>query len=211
MRQHTHSDVEARTHTLKQIREEMAKADRFDEFCGGKNLVYGEGDPTAALALIGEAPGGQEDRQRHPFVGPAGQILNDALAAIGLKRDEVWVTNVVKCRPTMPGVAGRLRNRAPTSEEVAWFLPWLLRELDVVEPSAIVCLGATSGTALLDRTLRITRERGTWFEGPNGLPVLLTYHPAYLLRRVSGQDTRQDEFVRDLATAAERAASLAKQ
>lgn len=200
---------EDRSRELAQIRTKLGRAEEFSRLCAGKHLVFGAGNPTAALVLVGEAPGGQEDRQEHPFVGPAGQILNEALEAVGLSRDEVWTTNVVKCRPTMPGVGGRLRNRAPTPEEVEWFLPWLLRELEVIQPRAIVCLGATAGTALLGRALKITRERGTWFDGPTGTPLMLTYHPAYLLRRVASGEGRFAEFVHDLGKAAERSGVIA--
>lgn len=168
----------------------------------GRRLVLGEGDADASLVLVGEAPGGQEDRLGHPFVGPAGKILDEGLAAAGLDRDQLWITNVVKYRPTTEGVAGRLRNRPPTRDEIAWFLPWLRRELELIAPRALVCLGATAGNALLGRTVRITRERGEWFDGPNGLPTLITYHPAYLLRRTEDRDARYAEFVRDLRTAA---------
>ncbi len=190
---------------LAALRERLIAADVFAAYCEGRRLVFGEGSPAAPLALVGEAPGGQEDRAGRPFVGPAGQILSDALAAAGLDRGSVWITNVVKCRPTTPGVAGRLKNRAPTEEEVRAFLPWLLEELEIIAPLAIVCLGATAARALLGRPVRITVERGQWFTGPGGVPTILTYHPAYLLRRTDDRDDRYQEFVRDLTAAANAA------
>lgn len=198
--------IVARSRRMEQIRREMLAASGFASHCDEKRPVFGEGSLAADLVLIGEAPGGREERLGHPFVGPAGQVLTEALALAGIDRDELWITNVVKCRPTMEGVGGRLRNRTPTPAEVEWFRPWLLRELDVIDPRAIVCLGATAGSAVLQRTLRITRERGIWFDGPNGLPTLVTYHPAYLLRRTQDRDDRFGEFIDDLRTAGERAA-----
>ncbi|MBX5445085.1 uracil-DNA glycosylase [Sphaerobacter sp.] len=203
--------IVARSRRMEQIRREMLAASGFASHCDEKRPVFGEGSLAADLVLIGEAPGGREERLGHPFVGPAGQVLTEALALAGIDRDELWITNVVKCRPTMEGVGGRLRNRTPTPAEVEWFRPWLLRELDVIDPRAIVCLGATAGSAVLQRTLRITRERGIWFDGPNGLPTLVTYHPAYLLRRTQDRDDRFSEFIDDLRTAGERAAVVSSE
>lgn len=200
----------ARSRRLEELRRAMLTAPEFAGFCNEKRPVFGEGTPTADLVLIGEAPGGREERLGHPFVGPAGQVLTEALAQVGIERDDLWITNVVKCRPTTEGVGGRLRNRTPTPAEVEWFRPWLLRELEVIDPRAIVCLGATAGSAVLQRTLRITRERGIWFDGPNGIPALVTYHPAYLLRRTQDRDDRYSEFIDDLKTAGERAAVVAE-
>lgn len=171
----------------------------------GRNLVLGEGNPNAQLVLVGEAPGGQEERAKRPFVGPAGQILNEALSEAGLSRDEVWITNIVKCRPVTPGVGGRLRNRTPTAVEVKRFLPWLLQELNIIDPVAIVVLGGTAASALLGRPVKMTRERGDWFTGPEDIPVMVTYHPAYLLRRIGNHDQRYAELVADIRAAASRA------
>jgi DNA polymerase len=177
----------------------------LSELCKeGRDLVLGEGNPDARLVFVGEAPGGQEERTRRPFVGPAGQILNEALAVAGLSRDAVWITNIVKCRPVTPGLGGRLRNRTPTAAEVKHFLPWLLQELQIIEPAAIVALGATAASALLSKQVKLTRERGEWFTGPDGIPVITTYHPAYLLRRVSDSDQRFAELASDLRNAASR-------
>jgi DNA polymerase len=170
----------------------------------GRNLVPGEGNPNARLVLVGEAPGGQEERAKRPFVGPAGQVLTEALNEAGLNRDEIWITNIVKCRPVTPGLGGRLRNRTPTTAEVKQFLPWLLQELDIIDPIAIVALGGTAASALLGRPVKMTRERGGWIPGPEGIPVMVTYHPAYLLRRVGNHDQRYIELVADLSAAASR-------
>lgn len=191
--------------SLQELAAAIVRSEAFARFCDGRPAVVGEGDPAARLVLVGEAPGGQEERAGHPFVGPAGQILAEALAAVGVTREQLWITNVVKCRPTAPGVAGRVRNRPPTADEVSWFLPWLDQELELVHPRAIACLGATAGTGVLRRTMRITVERGRWFGGPFEVPTLVTFHPAYLLRRTGDRDERYGEFVQDLRAAALRA------
>lgn len=191
---------------LARLYEELGRSEATAACCHGRKLVLGEGNPHARVVLVGEAPGGQEERLARPFVGPAGSVLDQALSAAGLRRDEIWITNVVKCRPTIEGVGGRPKNRAPTADEVACFLPWLRRELEILRPSAIVCLGATAGSALLGRTVRITRERGSWFDGLDNRPTLVTYHLAYLLRRGQDRDECFREVVQDLRSAAERAA-----
>ncbi len=170
----------------------------------GRNLVPGEGNLNARLVLVGEAPGGQEERAKRPFVGPAGQILTEALTEAGLSRDEIWITNIVKCRPVTPGLGGRLRNRTPTTAEVKLFLPWLIQELNIIDPTAIVALGGTAASALLGRPVKMTSERGEWVPGPEGIPVMVTYHPAYLLRRVGNHNHRYIELVADLSAAASR-------
>lgn len=172
---------------------------------GERNVVSGEGNSNARLVLVGEAPGGQEERAKRPFVGPAGQILNEALAEAGLTREEIWITNIVKCRPVIPGIGNRLRNRTPTAAEVKHFLPWLLHELNIIDPLAIVVLGGTAASALLGRPVKMTRERGEWFTGPEDIPIMVTYHPAYLLRRVGDNDQRYTDLVADLEAAAARA------
>jgi DNA polymerase len=194
-------DDRRRHDELERLRQEMEASPEITAARGRSNLVVGTGDPNARLVLIGEAPGGQEDRARRPFVGPAGQILNEALAQVGLDRDAVWITNAVKFRPTTESETGRLKNRAPTPAEVRLFRPWLERELAIVEPAALLFLGATAATAVLGRPVKITRQRGTWISGPGGIPTMPTYHPAYLLRRVADRDERFDELVDDLKTA----------
>jgi DNA polymerase len=135
--------------------------------------VLGDGSPTADLMLIGEAPGADEDRQGLPFVGRAGQLLNQILAAIGLERGDVYITNVVKSRPP--------NNRDPMPEEVEAHLPILYRQISLVRPKLILALGRIAATTLLGRTASISSMRGT-FHDYHGIPLLVTYHPAALLR-----------------------------
>lgn len=140
---------------------------------GASNVVPGEGDPKARLMLVGEGPGQQEDLTGRPFVGAAGQLLERMLSAIGLERGQVFIANVVKCRP--PG------NRVPTEEEATACLPYVLAQIALVAPAVVLLLGATATRALVGKGLAITRVRGLWFARAGRL-YLPTYHPAALLR-----------------------------
>lgn len=140
---------------------------------GARRVVPGEGNPAARLMLVGEGPGLQEDLTGRPFVGAAGQLLDRMLTAIGLQRGDVFIANVVKCRPP--------QNRVPTDDEAAACLPYLLAQIDLVNPEVVMLLGATSTRALVGRGLAISRVRGQWFER-DGRLYLPTYHPAALLR-----------------------------
>ncbi|MDQ2909117.1 MAG: uracil-DNA glycosylase [Candidatus Eremiobacteraeota bacterium] len=151
-----------------------------------QNSVYGEGDPCAGLLVVGEGPGETEDELGRPFVGRAGVLLDRMLLAIGLPRESVFIANTVKCRPTFDdGV--RLRNRAPTPDEMANCRPYLDEQLEIIRPRAILALGAPSAKSFLGAKFSITRERGQWFEGPLGIPLLATFHPAYILRMTGGE------------------------
>ena len=200
---------EDRERALQRLRDELLADPAIAEARDGFNLVVGEGNPAARLVLVGEAPGAAEDRAKRPFVGAAGRLLDEALAAAELKREDVWITNAVKFRPTAAGEGGRTRNRAPTTAEVRLFRPWLERELAIIAPGALVCLGATAGAAVLERPVRITRERGEVLADPRGRPVVVTYHPAFLLRRVGDRVARFAELVAVLQVAA-RAAGIAR-
>ena len=142
------------------------------------NVVFGEGDPHAKLMFIGEGPGADEDRTGRPFVGRAGQLLDKMIAAMQFKREEVYIANVVKCRP--PG------NRVPTPDEAAMCIGYLERQIKFIRPEVIVLLGATAVSFLLDRREGITKLRGNWQEY-HGIPVMPTYHPAFLLRQESAK------------------------
>lgn len=151
-----------------------------------KQVVFGEGNAAAKLMLVGEAPGAHEDEQGRPFVGAAGQLLDRILEAAGFKRQEVYITNVVKCRPRNLTLAnGRYRggssNRPPTAAEIKACLPWLEEQIAIIMPRIIVCLGAHATRALIAEDARITRLRGQWIT-KGGIRYLPTYHPAALLR-----------------------------
>lgn len=170
-----------------------------DDACDpGSRLVWGDGDLDAELALVGEAPGAQEDRVGRPFVGQAGQLLDAELGRAGIARDRVYISNVVKCRPTRKE-AGRVSNRPPTAREVSAWLGLLMRELEIVSPRVIVCLGGVSASAMIHPGFAMTAERGQWFNGPFGARTMATFHPAYLLRmRGYAGDTTLDLFREDL-------------
>jgi uracil-DNA glycosylase family 4 len=137
------------------------------------NIVFGVGDPNADLVFVGEAPGGDEDRQGEPFVGLAGQLLTKMIGAMGFRRDEVYICNVIKCRPPS--------NRNPEPDEVASCEPFLKGQLGAIKPRMIVTLGKFASQSICRETTPITRLRGN-FRSYEGIPVMPTYHPAYLLR-----------------------------
>jgi len=155
-----------------------------------RHVVPGEGDPNSPLLLIGEGPGAEEDRLGRPFVGAAGILLTKMLEAIGLTRDQVYIANVVKCRP--PG------NRAPTQEEAAACLPYLRAQTALIRPRVIVLLGATALRHVLGEEYRITRDRGRFVER-QGVFIMPTFHPAALLRDDSKKRPAWEDFkaVRD--------------
>lgn len=135
--------------------------------------VPGEGSPDADILFVGEGPGHDEDVQGRPFVGPAGQLLDKMLAAIGLRREEVFIANVVKCRPP--------NNRDPEEDEQCACIPYLRAQFSVIRPKIIVCLGRIAAKRLIDPSFRITSDHGKWFER-NGVLMTATYHPSALLR-----------------------------
>ena len=137
------------------------------------NVVFGVGDPHAELMFIGEAPGRDEDLEGEPFVGRAGELLTKIIQAMGFKRHEVYIANVLKCRPP--------ENRTPLPDEVVNCLPYLLAQVEAIKPKVIVGLGATAVKALLDVQLGISKMRGNWYNF-HGIPIMPTFHPAYLLR-----------------------------
>jgi DNA polymerase len=166
-------EVADRAAALQQIRDEIGDCTRCPLHQGRNKLVFGDGSPTARLMFVGEGPGADEDAQGLPFVGKAGQLLNNMIAAMGLKREEVYIANVVKCRP--PG------NRVPTPEEGATCSPFLFRQIDVVRPQVLVALGATAATWLLGARQPLAGLRGR-VHAYRGARLIVTYHPAYLLR-----------------------------
>jgi DNA polymerase len=151
-----------------------------------RNSVYGEGDPCAQLMLIGEGPGETEDLLGRPFVGRAGQLLEKMLGAIGLAREDVYICNTVKCRPTLPGPRGP-RNRAPEPDEMINCRPYLDEQIDIIHPRVILALGAPAAKSFLGRDFAITKMRGRWYEGPLGIALMATFHPAYVLRQTGGE------------------------
>lgn len=159
-----------------------------------RNNVYGEGDPCARLLIVGEGPGDTEDLLGRPFVGRAGQLLEKMLAAIDLAREDVYICNTVKCRPTTPGPRGP-KNRAPDPVEMANCRPYLDEQIDIIRPSAILALGAPAAKSFLGKDFQITKSRGAWYDGPHGIPLMATFHPAYVLRQTGGELTAVKRLV----------------
>jgi len=159
--------------TLEEIRAEMGQCRRCKLYPGAKNLVFGEGSASARLMFIGEAPGAEEDLQGRPFVGAAGQLLNRVLNKMGLQREEVYITNVVKSRPP--------ENRDPEPDEIAACLPYLKKQIAAIQPRVIVTLGKIATQALLGIKEPITKIRGQW-QRYGRIRVMPTLHPSYLLR-----------------------------
>ena len=162
-----------RAAALQAIREDIGECTRCALHKGRHNLVFGDGSPNARLMFVGEGPGADEDAQGLPFVGRAGQLLNNMITAMGLKREEVYIANVVKCRP--PG------NRTPEPEEANTCSPFLFRQIDAIRPEVIVALGATAATYLLGQRQPLAGLRGR-VHSFRGARLIVTYHPAFLLR-----------------------------
>jgi DNA polymerase len=158
---------------LENLKNEIGDCIRCKLSKNRKNVVFGEGNADASLMFIGEGPGRDEDIQARPFVGDAGKLLTSLIVKLGLNREEVYIANIVKCRPP--------NNRNPEEDEIITCLPFLERQIEIIAPKVIVCLGKISAQALLRSTISIGKLRGNFFHF-NDIPVMPTYHPAYLLR-----------------------------
>lgn len=153
-----------------------------------KNVVFGVGDINSPILFVGEAPGMDEDEQGEPFVGAAGQLLTRIIQTMGFSRETVYIANILKCRPDTPDQS--FGNRKPTPEEIKTCLPYLLAQIDLIQPKVIVALGAVAMEGLFGRTVYITKERGRFVTFRN-TPVMPTYHPSYLLRK-QGLETKRE-------------------
>jgi uracil-DNA glycosylase family 4 len=151
-----------------------------------RNSVYGEGSPAARLMVVGEGPGETEDQLGRPFVGRAGELLDRMLLAIDLPREDVYIANTVKCRPTLFD-GTRLRNRAPDTQEMTNCREYLDEQIAILQPRVILALGAPAAKSFLGAQFSITRQRGQWYVGPNDTPLLASFHPAYILRLTGGE------------------------
>lgn len=150
--------------------------------------VFGVGNPDAEIMFIGEAPGADEDAQGEPFVGRAGQLLTKIIKAMGFAREDVYIANILKCRPDVP--AGSFGNRPPTLREMQTCRPYLMEQIDIIKPKVIVALGAVAVEGLLGTRAPMRELRGRW-DSFNGTPLMITYHPAYLLRNQSPSEKRK--------------------
>lgn len=159
--------------TLEKIRETIGDCTRCKLHKTRTNIVFGVGNPKADLVFVGEGPGHDEDLKGEPFVGRAGKLLTQMIEAMSLRREDVYICNVVKCRPP--------ENRLPERDEIATCSPFLYRQIDAIRPKVVCCLGACSAQTLLQTTQGISKFRGEWFDF-RGTKLIATYHPAYLLR-----------------------------
>lgn len=167
------TEVTASAGDLESIRNEIGECDRCGLHERRNNLVFGEGDPDADILFVGEAPGADEDRIGRPFVGRSGQLLDKILAAVDLNREEVYIANVIKCRP--PG------NRDPEAEEIVSCIPFLRQQIESIGPKIICALGRFAAQTLLDSKAPLGRLRGRWHDW-NGIRMICTYHPSACLR-----------------------------
>ena len=184
-------NLEERARREKLLEKEAARAAACRKCaigCARQNNVYGEGDPCARLMVVGEGPGETEDRLGRPFVGRAGALLDQMLAAIDLPREDVYICNTVKCRPTQTEGTS-IRNRPPDPVEMANCRPFLETQIEIIQPEVILALGAPAARCFLGSTFGITKQRGQWFVGPNGVPLMVTFHPAYVLRQSGAEIT----------------------
>jgi len=171
--------------TLEEIRQDLGDCQRCKLAPTRKTIVFGQGDPHAALVFVGEGPGADEDEQGLPFVGRAGKLLNRMIQSIDMKREEVYICNIVKCRPPM--------NRTPEKDEVDACSPFLFRQLKAIQPRLICCLGAPAMKTLLGIKEGITRVRGQFFDYA-GTKAIVAYHPAYILRNPREEKILREDF-----------------
>jgi uracil-DNA glycosylase family protein len=185
--------------TLTNVRDAARDCQACDLYKRGTQTVFGEGAKKAQLMFVGEQPGDQEDLAGHPFVGPAGRILDKALAAVGIDRSTVYVTNVVKHFKWEPRGKRRIHKK-PNAGEISACRPWLDTEIQLVKPRAIVCLGATAAQALLGKQFRVTTHRGTFIASSLAPLVMATVHPSSLLRAPDDETRRleTEKFIDDL-------------
>ena len=189
--------------TLAAVREAAKDCQACDLYKLGTQTVFGEGAKRAELMLVGEQPGDQEDLAGHPFVGPAGKLLDKALAEAGIDRTKVYVTNVVKHFKWEPRGKRRIHKK-PNASEISACRPWLDTEIQLVKPRAIVCLGATAAQALLGKQFKVTAQRGTFIASALAPLVMATVHPSSILRERDGEARHREQarFVDDLRNVA---------
>ena len=174
---------------LAAIRERVGACTRCAHLaCSRTQTVFGVGNPNADLMFIGEAPGADEDQQGEPFVGRAGQLLTRILKAMNFAREDVYIANILKCRPDMP--AGSFGNRPPTPAEMQTCRPYLVEQIEIIQPTVLVALGAVAVEGLLGTRATMRELRGRW-QTCNSIPLMITYHPAYLLRNQAPSEKRK--------------------
>jgi uracil-DNA glycosylase len=173
---------EGREKRLEDLARQVSVCTRCDLAMTRTNTVFASGDPYSPLMLVGEGPGENEDATGLPFVGRAGKLLDDILAAVDLTRDDVYLTNTVKCRAAVEE-GGRMKNRQPKTSEIRACNPYLQGQMEAVKPAIILCLGGPAAKTLIDKDFKITKDRGKWYDLDNGAKAMTTFHPAYVLRQ----------------------------
>ena len=175
-------DGEGREKRLEDLARQVSVCTKCDLAMTRTNTVFASGDPHSPLMLVGEGPGENEDATGLPFVGRAGKLLDDILAAVDLTRDNVYLTNTVKCRAAVEE-GGRMKNRQPKTTEIRACNPYLQGQMEAVKPDIILCLGGPAAKTLIDKDFKITKDRGKWYDLANGAKAMATFHPAYVLRQ----------------------------
>lgn len=192
------------TKTLPALRQASLQCKGCDLYLRATQTVFGEGTKNAPVMLIGEQPGDKEDLDGRPFVGPAGRVLDEALAAEGIDRSEVYVTNAVKHFKWEPDERGKRRiHKKPRYSEIQACRPWLDSEMDTVKPQVVVCMGATAAQALLGKNFSVLRQRGKPIPSDLAPIVLATVHPSSILRAREDRPQQMQAFIQDLVVAAE--------
>jgi uracil-DNA glycosylase family protein len=190
--------------SMNSLREAARECQGCPLFRNATQTVFGKGGRSARVFLVGEQPGHDEDLQGEPFVGPAGRILNEALAAVAIEPSDTYITNVVKHFKWIPKGKRRIHKK-PSAREVAACLPWLEKEIELIKPKVLVCLGATASQALLGRDFKVSIQRGQVIPTPLGANAVATIHPSSILRQKSAEDRHRemDRFTTDLKVVAE--------
>ncbi len=193
--------------TIDEVRTEASVCCRCNLCYTRTNVVFGCGAVPSRLMVVGEGPGAEEDKEATPFVGRAGRLLDQIFLKSGIRREDMWITNIVRCRPTAKE-GETVRNRAPRSPEITACNIWMEQEYRFVSPSVVICLGAVPAQALIGRGFRIGEGRGALHNGRRGIPTTATYHPAYVLR-LRGPDRARIEglMIKDFRMAAEHMAA----
>ncbi len=189
--------------TMATLREAVQSCEGCPLYRRATQAVFGEGRPSARVILVGEQPGNDEDLQGRPFVGPAGRVLDEGLEAAGIARSDAYVTNVVKHFSWVPKGKRRIHKK-PTSREIAACLPWLEKEIELLRPQVLVCLGATAAQALLGSTFRVSVDRGRVLSTALAEHTVATVHPSSILRQPTDEDRERamEWFTRDLKVVA---------
>jgi uracil-DNA glycosylase len=209
-RQSSAADFLPKKRTLESLRAAARSCKGCDLYKNATQTVFGEGPKDASVMLVGEQPGDMEDRQGHPFVGPAGRLLDKALAEARIPRDEVYITNAVKHFKWIQRGKRRLHQK-PLIRQVVACKPWLEAEIEAIHPKVVVCLGATAAQSMVGRIVRITQERGKFLDGDSGAAVFITIHPSsiYRLREKDEQEKEYRRFVAEMKSVQRKLRSLA--